>query len=216
MKPLTLPTVAKNGKPGIPRADIVTTLVRTDREAIKAIQRLNLRGSRFDLDPTYSKGVFWKGLEGPRLKFDLFPQVEGVMQGDARHLPLPDWSIDSVMFDPPFIAKDVTKRRPNGKIEKRFGGYRTIPELFQFYRDALIEFRRLLRPYGFLVFKCQDVVSGGKQHFSHCNVWEMAKEIGYIPKDLYIKYNPNVMISPNMANQQHARRTHCYFWVFQR
>lgn len=202
--------------PKLTRADIVTTVVTSDQEAIKNIQRLNLRGFRFDLDPTYSKGVFWKGLEGPRLKFDLYPQADGVTQGDARKLPLADWSVDSIMFDPPFIAKNTTTRVPNGKIERRFGGYNSVDELFEFYSSALVEFRRILRPYGFLVFKCQDVISGGKQHWSHCEVWDMARDIGYTAKDLYIKVNRNIMISPNMANQQHARRTHSYFWVFQR
>ncbi len=198
------------------RADIVTTVVTSDQEAIKNIQRLNLRGAQFDLDPTYSKGVFWKGLQGPRLKFDLYPQVSGVEQADACKLPLDDWSVDSIMFDPPFIAKNTTTRTPNGKIEMRFGGYDTVDLLWEFYWDALIEFRRLLRPQGFLVFKCQDVVSGGKQHWSHCEVWGMARDIGYTAKDLYIKVNRNILISPNMAHQQHARRTHSYFWVFQR
>ena len=191
-----------------------TTLVRSDQEAIRHIVRLNLGGEPFDLDPTYSKGVFWKGLPQPLLKYDKYPQSPDVLGADARCLPLPDQSVGSVMFDPPFVAKNTTERTPNGKIEMRFGGYATVAELWQFYHDALVEFRRLLRPGGVLVFKCQDMVSGGRQHWSHCEIWRMAIGMGYTAKDLYIKYNPNVLWSPNMKNQQHARRTHSYFWVF--
>lgn len=191
-----------------------TTIVRCDQEAIRHIIRLNLNGKPFDLDPTYSKGVFWKGLPQPAMRYDKYPQSPDVQQADARCLPLADQSVTSIMFDPPFVAKNTTDRTPNGKIEMRFGGYATVAELWQFYRGALVEFQRLLRPGGVLVFKCQDMVSGGKQHWSHCQIWRMATDMGYIAKDLYIKYNPNVLWSPNMVNQQHARRTHSYFWVF--
>lgn len=191
-----------------------TTIVKSDQEAIRHIARLNLDGAPFHLDPTYSKGVFWRGLPQPLLKYDKYPQDADVLQGDARCLPLPDQSVSSIMFDPPFVAKNTTTRVPNGKIEMRFGGYATVAELWQFYRDALVEFRRLLQPSGVLVFKCQDMVSGGKQHWSHCEIWRMATSMGYSAKDLYIKHNPRVLWSPNMASQQHARRTHSYFWVF--
>ena len=33
--------------------------------------------------------------------------------------------------------------------------------------------------------------------------------------DLFVLGRTNVLWSPNMANQQHARKNHCYFIVFQ-
>ena len=43
-----------------------------------------------------------------------------------------------------------------------------------------------------------------------------AQEIGYYVKDLFILQATSVLFSPNMANQQHARKTHSYFLVLQK
>ena len=40
----------------------------------------------FDLDPTYSKGNFYKNVEKPKYKSDLFPQSSDVIQSDAANL----------------------------------------------------------------------------------------------------------------------------------
>lgn len=58
-----------------------------------------------DCDVTYSKGIFYKGLEEytPKLKFDINPQTEDTTKADCRHLPLENSSINSIIFDPPFV-----------------------------------------------------------------------------------------------------------------
>lgn len=192
------------------------TVGYTDAEIIKSIIALHNKGLPFDCDPTYSKGVFWEGLPRPKYKFDLMPQIAEVQQADARALPLDSSSLNSLMFDPPFVLKDVTDRTPTGKIESRFSAYKTFAELLCFYREAVIEFGRVLRPGGILAFKCQDTISGGKQHWSHVEVYNMARAYGFIGKDLYILVRNNVLWSPNMKNQQHARKTHCFYWVFKK
>lgn len=193
--------------------DMATTLEFDEQRIIKAIMKLHNNGQPFDVDPTYSKGVFWRGLPEPRHKFDINPQVEGVTQGDARSLPLDDESVGSVMFDPPFVVAPSPKP---GIIRDRFSCYYNAAELWGMYGEALAEFWRVLRPAGIVAFKCQDMVSSGRQWWSHIEVYRMATELGFYGKDLFVLGRHNVLWSPNMKNQRHARKNHSYYWVFQK
>jgi len=174
---------------------------------------------RFDMDPTYSLGKFWKDLPEPKLKFDTDPRRRDVVKADVRSLPIGNATVASVAFDPPFLAttgkslhqQDDTQNR----ILKRFGVYKNERELHCFYRDALRELYRVLVPEGVLVFKCQDKVSSGIQYFTHCFVHNVALSTGFYPKDLYVLL-AKARMTPKWQtiNQQHARKFHSYFWVF--
>ena len=189
------------------------TVLTDEREIIRWIMLLHNDSQRFDLDPTYSTGRFWRGLPKPRLRFDIAPQVPGVVCADARRLPLADNSVQSVMFDPPFVVAPNPKP---GIIRDRFSCYRNVPELWDFYRDALAEFWRIIAPGGLVTVKCQDIVSGGINYMTHAATIAMAQEIGFYCQDLFILHRQNVLWSPNMANQQHARKTHSYFLIFRK
>ena len=71
-------------------------------EAIKGIMEL-YKIDQFDLDCTYSKGTFWKGLPQPKNKTDLIPFTEDVIQANSENLPFEDGSMSSIMYDPPFV-----------------------------------------------------------------------------------------------------------------
>ena len=177
---------------------IVKSVSADQTEIIRNILRLHVPGGKIDCDPTYSRGAFYDGtgIETPGLQFDIHPQAEGVARADARQLPLGDDSINCMIFDPPF---------PNER------------ELHRFYIDALHETHRVLKPEGILIFKCQDKVSSGKQYFSHVFIMNEAVEAGFYPKDLFILTAGNRLTAKWQArNQQHARKYHCYFWVFQK
>ena len=107
----------------------MTELIRNvsydQSEIIRNILRLHVPGEKIDCDPTYSIGAFYKGtgIEAPDLRFDIHPKAEGVVEADARHLPLEDGSISCMMFDPPFLAttgKSLTEGKGN-LINRRFG-----------------------------------------------------------------------------------------------
>ena len=129
-------------------------------------------------------------------------------------------SIDCLMFDPPFLATkgpSLSKDDDNNKINKRFGVYPTERELFQFYTDSLIEFHRVLKDNGVLIFKCQDKVSSGKQYISHVFVMNEAVKVGFYPKDLFILLAKNRLVADwQIQNQKNARKFHSYFWVFEK
>jgi len=172
----------------------------------------------FDCDPTYSKGNFYKAIPEPKLKFDISPGCSGVIKSDCRQLPLSDESLHSLMFDPPFLAtKGKSLQAKSGNIiNKRFSVFPDEKSLHQFYIDSLKEFYRVIKPNGFLIFKCQDKVSSGKQYFSHVFVHNKAIEIGFYPKDLFILLAKNRIVANWQRNQQHARKFHSYFWVLQK
>ena len=62
----------------------------------------------FDIDPTYSKGVFYKSGEiaQPRLKFDLFPQTEDTIKANANNLPFENDTFDYYIIS--FGIRNVT------------------------------------------------------------------------------------------------------------
>jgi len=181
--------------------------------------RLHTNG-KIDVDPTYSKGVFYKSIPPPTYKFDIAPQTEDVVKADCRSLPLGNESVDSVMFDPPFLAttgKSLCREDDNNKMAKRFGVYPSESALHKMYVDSMQEFYRILKPNGILIFKCQDKVSSGKQYFSHCFVYDSAIQIGFYAKDLFILLAKRRMTPEwQLRNQKNARKFHSYFWVFQK
>ena len=190
------------------------TVMKTDQDIISAIIKLHNGGRNFDVDPTYSTGRFWQGLTPPKYKFDINPQTEGVVQASAEKLPLENESVDSIMFDPPFVVRP--RLSETGIIANRFSHFTNIENLWTFYYKALKEFYRILTPKGIVAFKCQDTIDGGNEYWSHNAIIEMAEEFGFHLRDIMLLHRELVMFSPNMKIQQHARKTHCYYLVFEK
>lgn len=193
------------------KSELVLSASYDQDKIIKDILRLHNGGRPFDADVTYSKGVFYRNLPQPTHKFDLSPQTEGVIEADARNLPVDDESFDSLMFDPPFKASNS---KVKGIIEGRFTAFASVDELWGFYADAIREFWRVLTPKGILVVKCQDTVSSGKNHPSGYVIQDCAYATGFKYVDTFILLARSVLLSPNMTTQKHARKNHSYFYVF--
>lgn len=197
---------------------MIKSISYSDEEIIGWILKLHC-SSDIELDPTYSKGNFYKGnIKQPKYKFDLHPQIEGVTKANAEHLPLENESINTIMFDPPFLAtkgKSLKIKNDSNKINKRFGVYPTEKKLHAFYINALKEFYRLLKRGGVLIFKCQDKVSSGTQYFSHSFIINKANEIGFYTKDMFVLLAKNrIMADWQLRNQKNARKFHSYYLVF--
>lgn len=196
----------------------ISTISYDQTEIIKDIISLHCDNLPIECDPTYSKGNFYKktGIVKPKHKFDLYPQTDDTFQCNAKNLPLGDKSIRSLMFDPPFIVGQGPA--PPGKIRKRFGFFKDIDELWTFYNDCLNEFSRVLKDKGILIFKCQDTVDSHKNYFSHIEIMLQAINAEFYPKDLFILLAKSRAMSPRMLQnkQQHARKFHSYFWVFEK
>jgi len=199
----------------------IPSIAYTNTEIIKNI--MVLHGiDRFDLDCTYSIGNFWKKLPQPKFKSDIEPQRENIIKADSKNLPFENISLKSIMFDPPFIIAGTTymqNKKGSSIIAKRFGAYKNFDDLRSHYKESLKDIYRVLKNNGILVFKCQDIVSNSRNYFTHCIVMNMAVEIGFYPKDLFILITRNKINSFNGGRwnkQYHARKYHSYFWVLQK
>ena len=186
-----------------------------ETEIIKNIIHLYLNDEPIELDPTYSKGVFYGGIKKPKYKYDIEPQCDGVLKSDCRTLPLNDSQISSIMFDPPFVGGSRKDGKP-GIIKTRFGYYKNVPKLWEFYSDSLKEFSRVLKNEGVLIVKCQDTVESGKQYLSHIYLINKASCLGFYARDLFVYAVKDRIIDPNIKRQQHARKFHSYFLVFEK
>ena len=81
----------------------------------------------------------------------------------------------------------------------------------------MIEFWRILKDKGILIFKCQDKISSGKQYLSHYFIINEAIKIGFYPKDLFILLAKNRIIADwQKKNQKNARKFHSYFLVLEK
>lgn len=197
---------------------MVKSISYSDQEIITNILALHCEGG-IELDATFSKGNFYKGIDKPKYKYDLILQCEDVVQADCRSLPHENNSIGTIMFDPPFLATTgpSLKSTTGNVINKRFGVYPNEQALHKFYEDSLIEFYRILKDNGILIFKCQDKVSSGKQYFSHVWICNKAIELGYYPVDLFVLLAKNRIVADwQLKNQKNARKFHSYFWVFKK
>lgn len=170
----------------------------------------------FECDLTYSKGVFYKNnVPQPRLKFDLVPLFSDVVSSDSRNVPIESGTINSIMFDPPFLAGWSTENGTKGIIKERFSCYRTIDELWSMYFNTMVECKRLLVNNGIMVFKCQDTVQDHKNYFSHVEIMNYAYSLDLYPKDLFILLAKHRLPRNGQIKQEHARKFHSYFWVLE-
>lgn len=180
-------------------------------ELISSLKKLyNIE--RFDLDATFNTGTM-HGKDIPKICCDIDPASIDVTRADCRDLEfISSGSIDSMMFDPPFLAGGGG----GGKISSKYGSFATVSEMLEMYYDSLKESLRILSKGGLLVFKCQDLMNGRVQTFSHCEIYNMALSLGFYARDIFILISNKRMKPPNMKKQLHSRKYHSYFWVFEK
>jgi hypothetical protein len=164
----------------------------------------------FECDLTYSTGCFYKSLPKPSFKFDINPQALDVVKATSCNIPVVNEAFKSVVFDPPFEICTTG----NGVQQRRFGYYKSLDALLNFYDESIKEIYRVLRKKGILVFKCQDLTKSSKNDFVHIAVHQKAAKHGFFALDLFILLAKQRIISPKHKNQKHARKYHSYLWVF--
>ncbi len=76
---------------------------------------------------------------------------------------------------------------------------------------------RVLKPEGgSLWVKCKDEVEREVQRWSHIEIYEMALELGFCARDLFVLTGTTAPERWPGRVQYHARKTHSYLWVFER
>lgn len=189
------------------------SIFESDREILKAISDIYLRGKWFDLDCTYSKGVFYKNIKQPLIKSDLIPINEDVIKSDCRNLCFLNDKINSIIFDPPFLFRD--RKSNNGdKICKRFSYFKSYDELEEMYVSSLKEFYNRLNNKGFIFFKCQDMTDG-KFYCTHNMIINEAEKIGFELKDIIIKRGKS-KLQKDALQQNCVAKIHSYWLVLKK
>lgn len=199
---------------------MIKTVSYAQDEILQGITSLYLDGKPFEVDATFSKGIFYRSgaIQRPIRCFDITPQSACAERADCRHLPLEDGTVGSMMIDLPFLATSGASlgTEDGNLMSRRFGVYPNESALYHLYQDALLESLRVLKGNGILVMKCQDKVSSGKQYMMHCDIYQWATNLGFVVEDLFVLLARARLVAAWQRAQRHARKYHCYFWVFRK
>lgn len=185
-----------------------------DSDVLLAINDIHLKGKWFDLDCTYSKGVFWQKIAQPKYKSDIAPLFDDVMKIDTRVFNgIADGTFQSIVFDPPFLFRK--RKSVNGdKMCERFSYFKSYEELEDMYQKSLKQFIRVLAKGGYLLFKCQDMTDG-KFYCTHNQIINFATRIGFVLKDIVIKTSRQ-KLQRDARQQNCVAKVHSYWLVFKK
>lgn len=157
----------------------------------------------------------------PTYKFDVYPQVEGCEKIDPwGPWPLEDNSVDVVILDPPFVVgpRDCASmkncKKGSNTIGKRFSSFYPRYEMFETYEHLLSQAYRVLKDGGVLIFKSQNVISGGLNLMTSYYTCKVAEDMGFYIKDEFVLIAKQRLISGKVKTQMHSRRYHSFFHVF--
>lgn len=187
------------------------SIFENDGKILEAINEIHLKNKWIDLDCTYSKGVFYKGINEPRIKSDLNPINESIIKSDCRDLSFLSGKINSIVFDPPFLFRN-RKSVNNDLICKRFSYFSSFDELKKMYVESLVEFSKRLNKKGYLLFKCQDM-NDNKFYCTHNFIINEAEKLGFELKDIVIKKSKS-KIQKDALQQNCFAKIHSYWLVF--
>lgn len=196
----------------------ISSFFTNEQELINVILQIHNNGNDIELDPMYNKGKFYKELiNKPKYRFDINANEMqyDAEQGNATNIPIEDNCINCMILDPPFMFEKRNRKQTN-VIQKRYTMFHNgFEELEQCYKDILKEAYRVLNKNGILIFKCQDYTDS-KTTMTHCLIYQWATELGFYAKDIAILNLPISKIYNGNLKQRHLRKTHCYFWVFEK
>ena len=183
-----------------------------DRDILKAFDDIFLKNKWIDLDCTYSKGCFYKGIQEPRIKSDIKPLFLDVLEEDSTKLSgFKSDSLESIVFDPPFLFRN-RKTKNKDFISSWYSYFNSFEELLNMYEQSLIQFKRVLKKNGYVFFKCQDMTDG-KFYCTHKFVIDIAEKVGFVLKDIAIKVS-NRKLQKDAKHQNCVAKVHTYWLVF--
>lgn len=190
------------------------SVFENDSDILIAIDDIFLKNKWFDLDCTYSKGIFYKNIKQPRIKSDLIPLFDDVIKNDCTKLDfIQNNTLNSIVFDPPFLFRK-RKSENKDKISARFTYFNSYEELQEMYKNSLNCFMQKLKKGGYICFKCQDMTDG-KFYCTHNFIINYAKQIGFELKDIIIKKSKS-KLQRDAKRQNCVGKIHSYWLVFKK
>jgi hypothetical protein len=171
------------------------------------IFQLYVKNNACIADVTYGKGVFWKFInEGNYnvLKSDI---QDGI---DFKNLPYNSASIDVLILDPPYMhGGETVKKSINSCYLNKNTNHESVLRL---YTSGILEACRVLKRKGIILIKTQDETESGKQKFTHIEIIDIIKLLGFNVLDLFILMQDSVP-AMRLQYQKSARKNHSYFIV---
>ena len=169
-------------------------------------------------DVTFGKGVFWRRVPDGAFRVLASDLSTGT---DCRDLPYDDASIDCVVFDPPYMhtpggTAHVNHQNYEGYYKNnRANSHKKYHEaVLDLYFSAATEARRVLRPGGTYIVKCQDEVCANQQRLTHVELINELSTYGFLAEDIFVVVRTGRPGVSRLLKQVHARKNHSYFLVF--
>lgn len=223
---------------------VVSAQVAGNADVFAQVASLHLPPGATVADVTYGKGVFWQQIKPGTYKLllsDIDAKIENdpvhhekVTSGvDCRALPYQAASLDALVLDPPYMeglfrvsTDHMAGAGTHGAFRNHYsneaatehteGAPRWHDAVTDLYSKAGIEAYRVLKNKGTLIVKCQDEVSANKQRLTHVEIITAYESLGFYCKDLFVVVRQSRPAVSRLKKQEHARKNHSYFLVFQK
>jgi hypothetical protein len=235
-------TKSKRVAGGRPTTDLVFSAYTADNSQVfPRILGLHVPKGAVIADVTYGMGVFWKSV--PAGEYSVLGSDISLKKGlqvptyiklrdkvDCRSLPYADTSLNCVVLDPPYMEGLYRSSEANlagdgshSAFRRHYSSGKTTQDgpkwhdaVVDVYMRAGREAYRCLTDNGFCIVKCQDEVSANKQRLTHVEIITGYESLGFYTKDLFVVVRQNKAGVSRLIKQEHARKMHSYFLVFQK
>jgi hypothetical protein len=217
LKPKKTARVAR----GVSTNDLVFSAhVGTNEQVFPEVLRLYIPERSKVADVTYGRGVFWKRVAVGRYNVVASDLKTGI---DCRALPYGDAEFDAIVFDPPYMhTPGGTAHNGHQNFEAYYSNNGTGSEkkyheaVLDLYFQAAAEAKRVLRPDGIYVVKCQDEVCANRQRLTHVELINELTAMAFVVEDMFVVVRRNKPGVSRLLRQVHARKNHSYFLVFRK
>ena len=193
--------------------NLIKSVSDNQDEILSNIINLYVKNDCIDCDFTYSKGIFYKHIPLPKLKYDKYPISNEVNPlKDAYNIK--DSSLHSIIIDLPFIVRN--ENTSTSMVDKRFNSFKSIEELYETNHKMIGLAFNKLKSKGILIMKTMDINFNGKQYWIGNFVQNEAFNIGFELIDTFILISKSKILTNNGITQHCARKWHSYFFVFKK
>lgn len=222
----------KEKKEKLNNKNIIKNISYNQKEILYNIMLLYNDGKPFDCDITASSLKFYEKkktddfiIPEPKYLFDVCPQFDRVNKiMPFKQIPLESNSIHSMVIDLPFVISPKTCKSmlkpPKEKsciIANRFSSWYPYKEGYSNMYWWLKEAERVVEDGGIIVYKMQNTVSGGINHWYSMFSMLVAQKLGlYVIDQIILEAKARLIGTAKIKKQAHARKYTSDFWVFKK